>query len=477
MPPPFNQCSITLCSPSLVLPSAPLSGSGYEHMADADDPLQPSFHGISRVNRPTALFGACDLAAYSCKLVPFDSPDRGKERRLHAHGSVASVAFSKLQEELQNKARRSSTATYSQQQPMDRKRQPIHIMEGITHRDRVASGDDAAVDAALTVLADVELQDLQLLIDPMPIDGVIFTHREHNATQMHFSVPDVMLATLGPARYARMMKVFTGTFAWQAWPIMGQGPCVYFTASPAAQTVLKPFLSQAASWPCSFCLLMFAHLTCAARRQRGGGTELLRGRHDQHRQRRQLEHALRPAHELRPQSGRPALVPADGGVAGAAAGADVCTGRALFITPLAQIFSCGNRVDMMTFLLALSQAALMNDPAWWCDLQPGTRPPEPCLQACFTKCSLGLVIMRNHGDMFLAFQSQRLHVSMAVRACVPLCRRAVRVGTWSLCCRVRYPRYCRVQRVTAGDRYLCKPADCGPSGAQPPRASHGRRRR
>ncbi|GIL71932.1 hypothetical protein Vretifemale_2370, partial [Volvox reticuliferus] len=57
------------------------------------------------------------------------------------------------------------------------------------------------------------------------------------------------------------------------------------------------------------------------------------------------------------------------------------------------------------------RAVLESDPAWW---KPGTAPAlgaEPCLEACFSKCSLGLMIMQQTHDMFLALYSQELHIA------------------------------------------------------------------
>ncbi|GIL45737.1 hypothetical protein Vafri_2896 [Volvox africanus] len=57
------------------------------------------------------------------------------------------------------------------------------------------------------------------------------------------------------------------------------------------------------------------------------------------------------------------------------------------------------------------RAVLESDPAWW---KPGTAPSldvEPCVEACFTKCSLGLIMMQKTHDMFLVVYSQQLHVA------------------------------------------------------------------
>ncbi|GFR40086.1 hypothetical protein Agub_g634, partial [Astrephomene gubernaculifera] len=50
--------------------------------------------------------------------------------------------------------------------------------------------------------------------------------------------------------------------------------------------------------------------------------------------------------------------------------------------------------------------------SWWRPgMQPGMHPVEPCLEGCFTRCSLGLVLVRNPNDMHLAFHSQQLHIA------------------------------------------------------------------
>ncbi|EFJ52491.1 hypothetical protein VOLCADRAFT_86643 [Volvox carteri f. nagariensis] len=55
------------------------------------------------------------------------------------------------------------------------------------------------------------------------------------------------------------------------------------------------------------------------------------------------------------------------------------------------------------------RAVLESDPAWWKHGEATASDVEPCLEACFTQSSLGLMMAHKTNDMFLAFYSQQLH--------------------------------------------------------------------
>ncbi|GLI64033.1 hypothetical protein VaNZ11_007171 [Volvox africanus] len=81
--------------------------------------------------------------------------------------------------------------------------------------------------------------------------------------------------------------------------------------------------------------------------------------------------------------------------------------NAAFVPPLGQLPYFHLTVEWMEQF----RAVLESDPAWW---KPGKAPSldvEPCLEACFTKCSLGLIMMQKTHDLFFALYSQQLHIA------------------------------------------------------------------
>ncbi|KXZ47067.1 hypothetical protein GPECTOR_38g304 [Gonium pectorale] len=191
--------------------------------------------------------------------------------------------------------------------------------DGIVARERDPDVPDPEIDDALRLLADLDLQQLQRLIDPAHLNGVIFTHTGSGSIQLHVKAPDGMVATLGPKSYDRMLKVLTDNVV-EAKSCFEVGT-VGLSSSANRNTAFNPkanFGPRPGQLP-------FFHLT----------------------------------------------------------------------------------VDWPDCL----QAALESNPAWWEGKRESPTAVEPCLQACFTKCSLGLMMMKDTGDMHLAFHSQELHVA------------------------------------------------------------------
>ncbi|GFR40087.1 hypothetical protein Agub_g635, partial [Astrephomene gubernaculifera] len=133
-------------------------------------PNRPRFRGCSRANPPLALFSAHGLAAFSCKLVP--------------------------------KAQASATASAEPDAPGG-------PSEPVPCDSPAVNAGDCPVGSNGDLLANPSLDDVHRLIDPALLTGVVFHHTRHAGLQLHFSVPEPMVATLGPTRYRRMISVLT----------------------------------------------------------------------------------------------------------------------------------------------------------------------------------------------------------------------------------------------------------------------------
>lgn len=152
------------------------------------EPPQSAYDGLSRVHPPLLLFSVHGVSGYTCTLVPFDSDER---LSCPATGLAA------------------PPTAWSDARPLP---------PGMDDRQRPADGDDAETEAALRVLSWTALDGLHRLIDPAVLHGGVFKHTGRGAIQLHFTSPDKLVATLGPTRYQRLIKVLTGPYSFHAGP-------------------------------------------------------------------------------------------------------------------------------------------------------------------------------------------------------------------------------------------------------------------